>query len=179
MADTPTSELWSMRAAYIGLAILIVFVQLIPLQTTPRDWAPPDLIVAMTFAWALRRPEYVPSLAIAGVMLFADLMLHRPPGLMAALVLIAASSLKRQAMQVRDEGVMSEALLIVIAVVGTALLHRTILAILLVPNAPLGLTMVQVGMTILAYPFVVLISQLFFGVRARAPGDQATGGARL
>ena len=69
-----------MRAAFVGISLLIMFFHLLPLETTPRRWAAPDLLVCLCFAWALRRPDYVPALAVAGVMLLADLMFQRPPG---------------------------------------------------------------------------------------------------
>lgn len=179
MVETPARRLWGMRATYLGLTVLILFFSLIPLETVPRAWASPDLLLALTFAWALRRPDYVPALAIAGAWLLADLLLHRPPGLMAALVLVAAEILKPRAAQIRDEGFASEMVTVSMMVVMVVLGHRIILAILLVPVPPLGLTAFQTAVTLLAYPAVVVLSNLVFGVRAKAPGDTATGGMRL
>jgi hypothetical protein len=51
-------------------------------------------MLALTFAWVLRRPEFVPPLLIAAMILLGDLMFHRPPGLWAALVLVTAETLR-------------------------------------------------------------------------------------
>ena len=65
---------------------------LLPLQTTPRSLAGPDLLLAFAVAWCLRRPEFVPPLALALAFLLADLLLQRPPGLWALLALFTVGS---------------------------------------------------------------------------------------
>lgn len=178
MVERPARVVWALRTAYVGVAALILFFSLIPLETVPRGWASPDILLAVTFAWALRRPDYVPALSIAGVWLLADLLLHRPPGLMAALVLMASETLKPRAARLRDEGFASEMATVTLLLLIVVLGNRIVLAVLLVPMPPLGLTAFQFVATLLAYPLVVLVSTFVFGVRARAPGDTATGGMR-
>jgi len=178
MVETSARQLWSLRLCYLALAALILFCSLIPLETVPRGWAFPDVLLAVTFAWALRRPDYVPTLSIAAVWMLSDLLLHRPPGLMAALVLVATEVLKPRATQMRDEGFFSELATVAIMLLLVTLANRIILAVLLVPVPPLGLTVFQLAMTLLAYPVVVAVSHVVFGVRAKSPGDAATGGLR-
>ncbi len=168
-----------MRATYLGLSVLIVFFHLLPLQTTPGGWAPPDMLVALSFAWAIRRPDYVPALAIAGVMLLADLLFHRPPGLWAALVLVAAEWLKRQARGMRETGFALEWLTVALALTVISLAYRLVLGVLFTPQAPLALTIIQLVMTLVAYPVVVLVSQVILGVRKSAPGEVDNLGHRL
>ena len=67
MAERNTSFLWMMRAVYLGLCIFVIFLHLLPLDTQPRAWAGPDLMLALTFAWTLRRAEYVPPLLVAAI----------------------------------------------------------------------------------------------------------------
>ena len=81
MAENATLHRWLMRALYALLAGLLVFLHLLPLDTLPPGWAGPDLFLALTFAWAVRRPDYVPPLLVAGLALMMDLLFHRPPGL--------------------------------------------------------------------------------------------------
>ena len=69
MAELSTSRLWLMRLGFVALALVIMFFHLLPLDTVPRRWAPPDLLVAFVFAWALRRPDYVPILSLAIILL--------------------------------------------------------------------------------------------------------------
>jgi rod shape-determining protein MreD len=171
MDESNTSRLWLMRAGYVAFCLLVMFLHLLPLETMPVRWPGPDLLIAVTFAWALRRPDYVPALAIAGVMLMADLLLQRPPGLYAALVVIGAEQLKRRASGLRDASFAGEWAAAGIVVIAVALLNRLVLAILLVDQAPLALTALQALMTVAAYPLIVLLSHAVLGVRPAAPGD--------
>jgi rod shape-determining protein MreD len=165
MAEFSASRLWTMRATYLGLCLAIIIWHLLPLETLPRRWAPPDLLVGFTFAWALRRPDYVPILSIALVMLTADLLFQRPPGLMAALVLIAAEYLRNRFGGLSKASFAGEWLSVSIMIVAIAIANRLVLVILAVDVAPLGLTAIQAAMTILAYPAIAGITRALLGKR--------------
>jgi rod shape-determining protein MreD len=45
MNDQSQTRLWLMRAAFVLLALLILFFHLLPLDTTPSRWAGPDLVL--------------------------------------------------------------------------------------------------------------------------------------
>jgi rod shape-determining protein MreD len=164
-----------MRGLFAGLCALVIFWRLLPLDTLPPGWAGPDLIMALAFAWVLRRPAYAPALLIAAVVLLADLMFQRPPGLWAALVVLASEALKARAPGLRDMGFGPEWLTVGVVALGVTLLYRLCLAVLLVPQAPLGLSLMQMAMTVLCYPLVVLASSLLFGVRKVRPSEGARG----
>lgn len=178
MGEQSAFDLWLRRAIFAALCLAVIFWRLLPLDTLPRGWAGPDLIVALAFAWVLRRPEYAPPVLIAVLVLLADLLFQRPPGLWAALVLLGSEALKARAPGLRDMGFGPEWLSVAVVLVAMTLAERTVLAILLVPQAPLGLSLMQMGMTALAYPLVVLGSALLLGVRKLRPGDAAALGAR-
>ena len=178
MADTRGFGLWMRRATYLALALLIIFFQLLPLDTGAPRWAPPDLLVALTFAWAVRRPDFVPGLSVALAMLLADLLFQRPPGLLALLVVIGAEWLKRRAPELRDDSFLTEWLSAASVIVAVFLGYRVVLALLAVPQPPLGLSLVQMLTTVAAYPLVVGISYLFFGLHKPAPSDLDTPGMR-
>ncbi|HSG54600.1 MAG TPA: rod shape-determining protein MreD, partial [Paracoccaceae bacterium] len=71
MAEGSATRVWGMRLMYLALALALIFAKLIPLDFQPQAWAGPDLLVAFTFAWVLRRPEFVPALSIGLVVLLA------------------------------------------------------------------------------------------------------------
>ena len=102
MTENTVSRLWFMRTMFILLSVGVIFLHLLPLSTLPGTLAAPDIILALAFCWALRRPEFVPALLIGLVMLFADLMMSRPPGLFAAIALVAVEMLKARASQLRN-----------------------------------------------------------------------------
>lgn len=178
MAERNQARLWSMRALFGAICLAVIFWRLLPLDMVPRGWAGPDLIVALAFAWVLRRPEFAPPLLIAALMLLADLLFQRPPGLWAALVVIASEALKSRAAGLRDMSFVPEWLTVASVLVAITLTYRLALSVLLVPQAPLGLSLMELLMTLLAYPLVVLASAFLLGVRRIRPGDAESIGSR-
>ena len=94
MADIAAPRNWTGRAIFLCIALAVVVVQLLPLQTLPPDWAGPDILLAITVVWVSRRPDHVPLWLVAGLFLLVDLLFQRPPGLMAALVLLLTEFLR-------------------------------------------------------------------------------------
>lgn len=179
MGDNAALQKWIMRVAYVALALLVIFLNLLPLQTLPRGWAGPEIILAVTFAWVLRRPDFVPPWLVAAVLLLADLMFHRPPGLWAALVLVGAETLRARHVGLRDLTFAVEWVSVATTLVAITLGYRVVLAVLMVDQAPLGLSLMQMVMTLLVYPVVVLLSQTVLRVRKPAPGDIDALGGRI
>lgn len=171
------AHIWFMRAVFCGLVLLILFFQLLPLETTPRKLAPPDLLMAFTFAWVLRRPDYVPIPLIAALFLLADLLLQRPPGLLAALVVAATAFLRSRGTGPGDTGFIGEWATVTIVLCGVALLDRLVLSLTLTGAPPLLLSGSQLILTIFAYPLAVGISHWLFGVRRPTRAEAEAMGA--
>lgn len=169
--DRSASHLWTKRGLYVALAMFVVFLHLLPLDTKPDRLPFPDILIALTYAWVLRRSEYVPILMIAVVMFMADLLLQRPPGLLAALVVLGAAYLHSAATGMRDTGFIGEWTTVGAVITVVFVLNRLILAILSVQQATLGPVVVQVLLTIAIYPVMVLISQSALGVRRKSVAD--------
>lgn len=171
MVESAQTRAWLMRALYLALCILLAFFALLPLNTAPSTWAGPDLILALTCAWVLRRPEFVPVSLIAGVFFLTGLLFQLPPGLWAALVVIGTETLRSRAPGLRDLTFAAEWATVSVTLTLMSLANQIILGILLVDRPPLGLSLMQLVMTLAAYPVMVYISQIAFGVRKQAPGD--------
>ena len=45
MASGSASGVWLMRLIYLLLCLFVIIAHLLPLDTTPRFWAPPDLLM--------------------------------------------------------------------------------------------------------------------------------------
>lgn len=86
------------RLVELGLlvffAVVAVYAALLPLAPD-SGMMPPDLLYCLVIAWTLRSPKPLPVLLVAGIGLFADLMLSRPMGL-GALGLVLASEFMRR-----------------------------------------------------------------------------------
>ena len=171
MSERGDYGLWGMRAIFLGLVAVVLFFQLLPLYTAPKGWTGPDLVLAFSLAWCARRPDHLPPLLLAGTFFLCDLLLQRPPGLWAALMLIACEYLKGQARILRDAGLFTEIFTISLCIIGVGLGYRFILAVLLVDVPPLGLSAIQTFATLAAYPLAVLVLAALLGVRRTAPGD--------
>ncbi|GAA6191650.1 rod shape-determining protein MreD [Phaeobacter sp. NW0010-22] len=178
MDNLGLSRVWWMRFVYLGLAMTLLFFQLLPLETLPRGWAPPDLLVAITFAWMLRRPDYVPLLSIAAALLLTDLLLQRPPGLWAALVVAGCAFLKSRVSGQGEISFVGEWASVGLVLIAITVFNRLILGITAVELTSLWLVFCQLLLTIVVYPIVALISQTLMGVRKLTPADADVLGAR-
>lgn len=171
MNDASGLRLWSMRATFVAVAFVVLLFNLLPLQTLPRGWAGPDLLICFALAWSLRRPEFVPLWMLAGLFFVADLLLSRPPGLEAAFAVLACFDAQSRTRRAQTEGFAAEWVRVAVLIVGVIVLSRLILMVVLIPPPPLALTTFQAAATVLVYPLVVAASAVFFGVRQSAPGD--------
>jgi rod shape-determining protein MreD len=171
MAERTQSRLWLMRLIFVAVCLLIMFLHLLPLDTSPRSWAGPDLILALACAWVVRRPEFVPVTLIALVFVVTDLLYQMPPGLWAAFVVIGTETLRSRAPSLRDLTFPAEWFTVAVTLTLMTLGNQLTLALFLVDRPPLWLNLMQLVMTLVAYPLVAFGSQFLFGVRKQAPGD--------
>ncbi|WP_422054173.1 rod shape-determining protein MreD [Shimia sp.] len=174
MADAALSNKWLMRFVFALLCLLLIFAQLLPLETTPRRWAGPEFMVVLALAWAVRQPDYTPPLLVAGVFLLADFLLLRPPGLAAAIMVFACEIQRGRATRLRDATFATEWLTAAVIMLAITVGYRLIGTIFLLPLPSLGLMLMQTIMNIAIYPGVVFLSHLLFGVR-RATAHDALG----
>lgn len=179
MAESFIQRYWLMRALYLILCIILILMHLLPLDIQPSNWTGPDLILAITFAWVLRRPDYVPVLLIALVALAMDLLFQRPPGLWAACVVMGAETLRNRAPMLRDLSFAAEWASVASTMVAITLAYRLVLAVLMVDQAPLGLSLMQMLFTLMVYPVVAFLSHTVMGVRKLTPGDLDAMGKRI
>jgi len=170
---------WAGRATYLALALVLLAAPLLPLNTVPQTYATPDILLAVTAAWAARRPDTLPVLVVAAVFLLADLLFQRPPGLMTALVLVLTEWLRRRSPSLRKGSFLGEWMVVGGGLAAVALANRLLLGIVFTPQAPLGLTLIQVILTIATYPLVAGIAQVALGLRRPAQGEVDALGHRL
>jgi rod shape-determining protein MreD len=179
MAEPVARGVWSHRALYVALAGMLLFLRMLPLGSVAGSWPGPDLLLCLTLAWVLRRPDFVPALLIALVVLLEDLLLMRPPGLWAAIVVLAAEFLRTRTALTRELGFLIEWLLVAGVILAAILGYRLVLTLVMLPQAGLGQTLAQAAGTILCYPLVVVASRLAFGVRKPATGEIDAYGRRM
>jgi rod shape-determining protein MreD len=174
MGDAATFRLWGFRALYLAAVMALLFALLLPVRVEAGRLPGPDAILALTIAWALRQPEHLPIVLVAGAMLVVDLLLMRPPGLMAALAVVAVEVVRAREAQWRDLPLPLEWLIAASLIVGVLALNALLLAVFFVPQPALGLTLIRLILTAAAYPVAALVVRYVFCVPRRA-GDNELG----
>ena len=165
MVDPILARNWTRRLLFAALALTILFFQMLPLNMSAARWAGPDVLIAMALAWSVRRPAYVPLVLLASLMLLADFLTQRPPGVLAATTVMACEVFRRHARRFRDATFIQEWGAAAVLIVAILIVERTILFFMVVPRAPLGLSVVQVMMTIAVYPLVVAVTHFLLRVQ--------------
>ena len=179
MAEAVASRIWLGRAAYCATALLLMFIQLMPLDARPDTWAAPDWLLALTLVWIARRPEHLPVYSIAIIFLLADFLFQRPPGLWTAFVVIMTEVLRTRSQGIRNMPFALEWGTVALGIVAMTVGYRAVQLIVMIPLAPLGLTLIQMTMTIVFYPLVVGLAYFIFGLSRPALGQVDNRGAKL
>ncbi|HMO08732.1 MAG TPA: rod shape-determining protein MreD [Paracoccaceae bacterium] len=179
MVDPVSARLWLYRLAFVGLALAILIVRILPVGSEAGTWPGPDLMLCLMLAWVNRRPDYLPALLIAAVVLVEDLILMRPPGLWAAIVLVATEFLRSRAALTRELGFVAEWLMTGIVMVAMLLAYRLAMALAFLDQPPFAMAFAQVAMTILCYPLVTGLLHLALQLRKPLTGEVDAFGRRL
>lgn len=179
MAESQTRIRWAYRGLYVALAGFLMFLRLLPIDTMPVKWPGPDLLLGFTFAWVLRRPDYVPALLIALVVLLEDFLTMRPPGLWAVIVLMGAEFLRGRTVFLREVGFLTEWLMVSVVMFSCFIAYRVAFAVAFLPQPDFAFDFARAAGSALAYPFEVAIAVLVLGLRKAAPGEVDSFGRRL
>lgn len=196
MIDGANRDIWFHRVLFVVLALVFLFLRLLPLGLNNlsecaeggawcrftlwvQDMPGPDLVLCIIFAWTMRRPEYLPTLLIAVVVLTEDLVLLRPPGLWTALVIIASEFVRSRVALTRELSFGVEWLLVSAMMVGMLLAYRMAFGLVLLPQPPFGFALMQVIWSILCYPVVVFLSRVALDLYKPAMGEIDAYGRRM
>lgn len=179
MGEGANRAIWLHRALFVAIAALLLFLRLLPLEREAGALPGPDILLCLTFAWTMRRPDYLPVLLIAAVVLVEDLVLMRPPGLWTALVLMGSEFLRKRSGMTRELGFVAEWLLVSVLMLALLLGYRTAFALVLLPQPGFGFALVQVIWSILCYPVVVALSRYLLDLYKPATGEVDAYGRRM
>lgn len=178
MIDAPTRRRILGGLTYVLIVLALILIRIMPLETAVSAWPGPDLVLAITLAWVLRRPDQLPVLLIATVFLAEDILILRPLGLWAILAVLATEFLRRREHSLRDLPFLAEWALVAGMLATMLLAQRMALLLTFTPRPLLGQAVLQLLATLAAYPFVVAIARSVFGLRRRAPGEVDEYGQR-
>jgi rod shape-determining protein MreD len=173
------NTVWAYRVAFVLLALGVLFARMLPLGSVAGDWPGPDLMLCLMLAWVTQRPEHLPMGLIAVVMLAEDMILMRPPGLWAAIVVLATEFLRTRSTLTRELGFVAEWILIAGVMIAMLLAYRLAFAIAFMSQPGFGFAFAQTVGSILMYPVVVWVLRVVLQLRKPTPGELDAKGRRL
>ena len=179
MGEGWISSLWLHRLLFVAVAFALIFLRLLPLNDPAGRLPGPDLVLCLIFAWTVRRPDYLPVLMIAAVVLLEDMLLMRPPGLWTALVILASEFIRSRVALTRELSFGVEWLLVAGLMLGLVCAQRLAYAVVFLPQPGLGFVLVQTSWSIVAYPFIVALSRYGLDLHKPAMGELDAYGRRL
>lgn len=138
--------------------------------------APPDLLYALLVAWVIRRPQGVPLALVVALGLFADLMLSRPLGLGALVLLFAVELFRQRGRLFWGAPFPLEWVAVVLAFAFMLGLEHLVLMVAFMPSPGLSTSLHHLAATAVSYPIVVLGITWCLGVRAPEGTARMAGG---
>ncbi len=179
MIDPATLTLWRGRFGFVAILTALTFVMLLPMGGEAGSLPGADLMTCVVFAWMMRRPDYVPLWLLAIVMLTADILLMRPFGLWAALVVLAAEIIRARAVLMRELNFFMEWAVVSALMLAMLLAYRFGFALTLVPQVSFGAALLQWLWSVIAYPAVVLFATYVLALRKPSLGQIDAYGQRF
>ncbi len=146
------------QVVYFCIGLLIIFFQILPLQTTPQAWSGPNVLLVFFAAIVTKRPEFTSSFLVASIFLIEDFFLMRPPGLMSSLTVLSFYFLKRKFQYQEGNSLLFGWGSVTACLTIILLLYYFISILLFIPSAGFRLTLMELIVTLALYPvFSVLI----------------------
>ncbi len=146
------------QVVYFCIGLLIIFFQILPLQTNPQTWSGPNILLVFFAAIVTKRPEFTSSFLVASIFLIEDFFLMRPPGLMSSLTVLGFYFLKRKFQYREGNSVIFEWGSVTTCLTIILVLYYFISIVLFIPSAGFRLTLMELIVTLALYPvFSVLI----------------------
>ncbi|MGO4907606.1 rod shape-determining protein MreD [Pseudorhodobacter sp. W20_MBD10_FR17] len=172
-------SVWLYRAGFVAIALVLLFLRLLPLGSIAGDWPRPDFLLCLMLAWVTQRPDQLPTWLIALVVLVEDMVLMRPPGLWAAIVVLATEFLRARSALTRELGFVTEWLLISGVMVAMLLAYRLAFAIAFLAQPGFGFAFAQTIGSVLMYPAVVWGMRVVLRLRKPGAGEVDAKGRRI
>tara|TARA_R110002096_G_scaffold119038_8_gene257808 strand:+ start:13661 stop:14206 length:546 start_codon:yes stop_codon:yes gene_type:complete len=164
MDKVTPSRIAGNRLLFFALAMIGVFILLVPVSLTPGIFVWPEIMLLISCALVIRRPEYAPYWLIGFVFLISDFLLVRPIGLGAFIALLATEFLRRNRPAFVEMMFLSEWLGIFLLLLSAGVLRSVILFLTLAERIPLWAFGAQIGLSVVIYPLVVAFVGLVFKV---------------
>lgn len=185
MVDPITWRRFQYRVLFLLVSAIIIFGQLLPLNTMPAaiqlldpetgeliqeggsyfNLPGPDFLFCLTAAFLMRRPRWAPVALIIVVHLMADVLFLRPIGLWPAVSLVAYEFLRRQTNASTEISLPLEVAIVIGTFCAAVFVNGLFYLIFAVPHPSVGSSVLHIVSTALAYPFVIAMTHFILRVR--------------
>ena len=159
------------RCIFIFVLFVALSIELTPVFALPLSALKPDLIYCFIAAWLLRRPDYVPTAAIVGIVVAAELMRLQTPGLWSAILLVLSEFLRAQAARFAKQSFWSEWLLISVTFAAATIFYLFALTLAFMPTPSSDHSLLHIASTVVAYPFAAGLTSIVFRVNKFRTAD--------
>lgn len=156
-----------------SLCLGLTLFHLIPLGIGSGARVLPDAMLALLACWSVRRPQDLPLVLLAGLLLMADFLLARPVGLWALMSLLILEVLGGQREAMRDRSFVFEWGSFALALAAGLMLQSLILQLALVERPAGTLTLRMFAVTVAAYPVVTVLLHYVLRVRSPKPVERS------
>lgn len=171
MIEMPSRSFVLGSLGFLFWVWLLLFLRLLPINSGVHGWPGPDLTLALVLAWVLRRPDQLSAPVIVLAVMVEDVLLMRPLGLWALVVLIGSEAARRREPRWRDQTFMVEWLRVAVLITAMIVGYRLVQLVFMLPVPALGQVLLQVIATVATYPLVVLAARWLIGLRRVSPSD--------
>ena len=153
---------WMYRIAFLVFIFFICMFRLRTNNLEPDTIYGPDLIYCLMAAWIIRRPDFIPVYIIIITFGFYELIFGLPPGLWITMMLIVSEFLRTLSVWALRNSLLLEWLLVSCCFACALLLYQLILFLTFLTTASLIAIVSTLLLTIICYPFAVLVTNLIF-----------------
>ena len=150
---------------FVLIVFVLIFIKVLPLNTVPKEWIAPDLLLCVTLVWCLRNPIRAPIILLAALFLLQDIILQRPIGLFSAVATLMCEWAKCQALRAEEFPFVIEWVTAAIAMIAIFILVQSIASLSMITKPSMWVFGKELIFTILAYPLVTLLCRYGLGLR--------------
>ena len=165
MATQSGATLWFSQALFASLGLFAVLAAMLPLGLSANAIPMPDLVFILAVAWVIRRPVAAPLGLVAAIAIIADILLMRPIGLWALVMIFSVEAVRARRWTIREHMFLVEwaifATLFAVSLVATSI----ILGLAFAPRPGAYIMFTYFLSTVIAYPIVVGLLQWVLGVK--------------
>jgi len=156
------NRLW-VRLMYMTCITVTLWLQTQPTGVEARYFNP-DLILALTLSWALYRPDALTPLLVGAVVLFADMMLQKAPGIWALATVLGTVFLRSRKLEYDHRTFLDVWLLLTIVTISVFVFYNLVLRMTFSPAPGIVLALAETISTCLTFPFIHIVSMQVFRV---------------